>query len=193
MALREMEKINLKKLYILFAGGNVLLAGVYFLFLRGKINSFPMEQNIAIATGALLLAAILVCVFAAWKWDKDQRTVRLVFRIGFWVYIALTLGQCWAASSMPPRSAVLVQPLVLLILIGEAFLASLVIRFKDGDDTLEPEGDFYRPFDDDEDPVDNDPYNRFVGKFLAGFGGFVFYWMAWAYYWGIPSFMSRLP
>lgn len=195
-----MERINLKKLYIVFIGLNVLLAGVYFLFLRGKINSFPIEPNIAIATGALLLAAILICAFAAWKWDRDQWTVRRLFRIGFWVFCALTLGQFYITTSMPPRSAVLVQPLVLLVLIGEGFLASLVIRFKDGDSTLEPEGDFYRPFDcegdeveNDEDDVSNDPYVRYLGKVLAAFGGFVVYWMAWASYWGIPTFMSRLP
>jgi predicted Kef-type K+ transport protein len=175
-----MEKIDLKKLYTLYACLNIALAGIYVLFLRGNIQGFPSDQAVGFATGAILLASILICSYAAWGWNTNSRMIKQMFRICFWAFCALTYGQALSAGRLTQPYTVLVQPLLLLVLLGEGVLAGVVIRFQEEELGFVSSDDMNQSSEHNE-----DPYVLLVGKILTGLGGFVFYWLTWADLWDI--------
>lgn len=170
-----MGKINLKKLYILYACLNGVLAGVYVLFLRGHVQGFPTDQDVSLATGAALLASILVCAFAAWKWGTNAQMVKGLFLGCFWTYCALTYGQAFTPYRATHFFIVKVQPLILLILLGEGVLAGVVMRFQA--EELDPE-----LYNEEAQLSENgeNPYDAFLKQIIIAFFGLMFYWAAWS-------------
>ncbi len=174
-----MEKINLKKLFLFYACLNFVLAGIYALFLRGQVQGFPPDQSVGLATGAVLLTSILICTYAAWRWGTNTRMIKQIFRICFWAYCTLTYVQAFSPHRLTLLFSMRVQPLILLLLLGEGILVGVIIRYQEEELDLASDNNMDQLSENDE-----DPYDALIGKILTGLVGFMFYWLTWAGFWG---------